>query len=118
MRGPVPPMWVLVASVALGAQANDTIDFPVREKSLALAVQAEASHSLPLLAAPQLPSLGDAKRIGSRAGCELPGTIVCYDAAERRIGFVGARRYMPEIGGMTSEGISVSRHRVLFKYSW
>ena len=51
-----------------------------------------------------------------RSGCTLRD--VCYEAAQGRLVYRGARRYMPAWPGMSPEGISVKRDRLVLRYSF
>jgi len=44
--------------------------------------------------------------------------VVLYDYVDGRIVFVPAREYMPKLGGLTAEGISLRRDLIRFKYSF
>jgi len=52
----------------------------------------------------------------ARAGCRQQD--VCYDAAEGRVVYRGARRYMPSWNGMQPEGLSLKRDRLVLRYSF
>jgi hypothetical protein len=51
-----------------------------------------------------------------RSGCRLQD--VCYEAAEGRVVYRGARRYMPTWHGMEPEGLSLRRDRLVLRYSF
>jgi hypothetical protein len=53
-----------------------------------------------------------------RGACEANGSDLCYDLGDRRIVYRAARRYMPEVGGLTAESISLRRDGVRLKYSF
>ena len=57
-------------------------------------------------------------RGGPRAGCEVTTRDLCYDVRDGKIVYRRARDYMPRIGGLTPESISVKRSGVTFKYSF
>ena len=50
--------------------------------------------------------------------CEAAARDLCYDAAEGRIVYKAARRYMPQFDGLRPESMSVRGNRVTFKYSY
>ena len=52
----------------------------------------------------------------ARPACR--GQDVCYDAAEGRVVYRGARRYMPSWSGMQPEGLSLRRDRLVLRYSF
>ena len=103
---------------AFAAQAHEGLD--LAQKSMAAA---SASKSpAPLVAAhdplPELFLRAEQERRGVLGGCELAATDLCYDLTERRLTYRGARRYMPQVEGLTAEGISLRHDRVVFKYSF
>ncbi len=60
----------------------------------------------------------EAASTGPRAGCEVSGAAVCYDAADNHIVYRPARALMPVVNGLTAENISLRRHGIRFKYSF
>lgn len=52
------------------------------------------------------------------ATCESGGQALCYNAADGRIVYRGAREYMPKLGGLTPESLGVRHNRVVFSYSF
>jgi hypothetical protein len=50
------------------------------------------------------------------SGCRM--SDLCYDVAEGRMTYRGARRYMPVWPGLAPEGVSLKRDRVTFRYSF
>lgn len=58
------------------------------------------------------------RREGSRSACGIDSAW-CYDATDGgRIVYKPARRFMPQINGLTPENISVKRDRIVFRYSF
>jgi hypothetical protein len=55
---------------------------------------------------------------GPRAACEHSGSDLCYDLADRRIVYRPARRYMPQLDGLTAESVSLRRDGVRLRYSF
>jgi hypothetical protein len=53
-----------------------------------------------------------------RGACDASASDLCYDLTDRRIVYRAARRYMPEVGGLTAESISLRRDGVRLKYSF
>jgi hypothetical protein len=43
---------------------------------------------------------------------------VCYDLAEQRIVYRGAREYMPAMNGLRAESVSLRHNRIVFKYTF
>ena len=54
----------------------------------------------------------------ARSGCERSAHDLCYDVTAGRIVYRGARKYMPRIGELTPESVSLRRHRIVFRYSF
>lgn len=118
--------WVAatLACLAGAAQAEEG-DFPLKSKAI-------ASVSAPKAAAPftaaREPAVHDSipfriehaiddPRVPQSA-CERSVHDLCYDMAGGRIVYRPVRRYMPRIGDLTPENISLRRNRVIFKYSF
>ncbi len=55
---------------------------------------------------------------GPQAACASSGSSVCFDAADGRIVYRGAREYMPRMNGFSAESISLRHNAVIFKYSF
>jgi hypothetical protein len=55
---------------------------------------------------------------GLRGVCEVSGSDLCYDLADRRIIYRPARQYMPKLDGFTAENVSVRRDGIRFRYSF
>ena len=84
-----------------------------------LPVESAARMNLPSLGRDPLTEnalRGEREEAMARAGCRLQD--VCYEAAEGRVVYRGARRYMPSWHGMEPEGISLRRDRLLLRYSF
>jgi hypothetical protein len=113
------------------AGAADGLELPVRFN--AAAQRATGSDAPARPAAPEsaprlnLPSLGrdplveNALRVERedalvRSGCRFQD--LCYEAAEGRVVYRGARRYMPAWHGMAPEGVSLKRDRLVLRYSF
>lgn len=79
-----------------------------------------AEPAAPVFAVPTLfaaPEASARERGTGRATCSGDAAL-CYDGAERRVVFRGARRYMPQIDGLRAESVSLRRDRIVFKYSF
>lgn len=115
---------VAAASLALGARANDGVaDLSLRTKALAAAATVRDIPSSPAAPAdtmmPLLPVMGESDVVlVPRSSCALSGREVCYDALTGHIVVRPAREYMPHIGGLTAENLSVRHNRVTFTYSF
>lgn len=127
--------WIaaMLACLAGVAQAEE-IDFSTKSRATVPSVPAVARTSAPFVAPREgaardaLPShesipfqvehaLDDNPRV-SQSACERSAHAVCYDAADGRIVYRGAREYMPRIGELTPESMSLRRNRIVFKYSF
>ena len=115
-----------VLSLAFAAQANDVSDSPLKTKAMASAALYSPAPRLmeapftsvrdPL---PQLLLMDEQDRRSVRGGsCEAAATELCFDAADGRITYRGARKYMPQFEGLTPEAVSVRNNRLTFKYSF
>jgi len=50
--------------------------------------------------------------------CEAAARDLCFDAADGRIVYRSARKFMPQFDGLTPESVSVRSNRVTLKYSF
>ena len=106
-------------ATAFAAHAHEGLD--LAQKSMAAASATKSSPAALVAAHDPLPELflrAEQERRGVRGGCELAATDLCYDLTEKRLMYRGARRYMPPVEGLTAEGISLRRDRVIFRYSF
>jgi hypothetical protein len=126
--------WIaaMLACLAGTAQGED-VDFAMKAKAAVASVpaaRASAPFLVPREAATRdgLPlhesiplhierAAADEARVPHSA-CERSTHDVCYDAAEGRIVYRAARGYMPKIGELTPESVSLRRNRIVFKYSF
>ena len=120
---------LLLAAIALIlprlAAAEEGKQLNLQLKPKLLASSTAASAPAPFTAVPQSEDaraldLGAAapRREGARSACGIDSTW-CYDATEGgRIVYKPARRFMPQINGLTPENISVKRDRIVFRYSF
>jgi hypothetical protein len=116
-----------ILSLAFAAQANDVSDSPLKTKAMASAALYSPAPRLmeaPFTSAgrdplPQLMFQEEQDRRSLRGGtCEAAASDLCFDAADGRITYRGARKYMPQIDGLTPEAVSVRGNRLTFKYSF
>jgi hypothetical protein len=129
--------WIalpLVLSLALAAEANDTGEVSLRTKALASASALSApTFSTPVLSAPRradallgsgrdpLPQIlleDEQGGRGVKSACDTTAKDFCYDLAERRVVYRGARQYMPSVGGLSPEGVALRHNRVVLTYSF
>ena len=112
-------------SLALPARANDVLD-SLKNRALASAAAPVAKQSVdapftvtrdPL---PVLLMQEEQDRRSVRGGsCEAAARDLCFDAADGRIVYRSARKFMPKFEGLTPESMSVrGGNRVTLKYSF
>jgi len=113
-----------VLSLALPAGANDVVD-SLKSRALASAAApvAKQSSDAPFTTArdplPILLMQEEQDRRSVRGGtCEAAARDLCFDAADGRIVYRSARKFMPKIDGLTPESMSVRSNRVTLKYSF
>lgn len=131
----------LLATLGLSAHAGEGIDFAPKAQAVAsaAAVSSAAVSSAPALAPPAaaphnalapftaarnpLPDLSPAREEtkharGPHGACESPTVDVCYDLTEGRIVFRPARRYMPKLGELEPDSVSLRPNRITFRYTF
>ena len=130
--------WLVVAPLLAGSLAATAAnDGPVELRTKALAAAASTSVLAGPMAgttrrldeAPFMPATRDplpamtqeqeqSQRAAALSRCDGNANSVCYDAADGRIVYRGAREYMPKVDGLAPESVSVRRNSVIFKYSF
>ena len=115
-------------SLAFAAQANDTGDLSLRTKALVSASAVSFSTALPRhgdapFAAsrdpmPQMLLSEEQQARGLKSACDTTAKDFCYDLAEGRIVYRAAREYMPAVGGLSPEGVTLRHNRVILRYSF
>jgi hypothetical protein len=124
----------VILSLAFAAEANDTGEISLRTKALASAsaisapsfsapAQPPARHADASTASgrdplPQLLLLDEQEDLGPKAGCGTTARDFCYDLAQRRVVYRGARQYMPSVTGLSPEGVSLRHNRLVLTYSF
>jgi hypothetical protein len=117
-------VFSILASLAVPAQASDEFDFSMKSKSVAAssasvpARNAQAPFRIARDPLPELMMLEEQERRGPSGACQNAATSVCYDVAEGKIVYRGARQYMPKIDGLRPESMSLRRGRLTLKYSF
>jgi hypothetical protein len=112
-----------IASAPKAAAVEPRESLPLRLKpKAAISVTAPSPSYAPFVLsaspAPELDLLGNAPRPdSSRPSCDSGGAL-CYDSASRQVDFQLARNLMPHLPGLKREDISVSRHWIVFRYSF
>jgi hypothetical protein len=130
------------ASLGLAAHAGEGLDFSPKAQAVtssAAISSAAAVSSAPALAPPAaaphnvlapftavrnpLPDLSPTREEpkllrGPRGACESPTVDVCYDLTEGRIVFRPVRRYMPKLGELEPDSVSLRPNRITFRYTF
>jgi hypothetical protein len=115
--------WIAAVLSALGlaAHAGDDVDLSMKSRAIASAASTKVSVA-PFAAArdpsPALIVHEERQLRGPRGACESSTLDLCYDLGEARIVFRPARRYMPKLGDLTPESVSLRPNRIVFKYSF
>lgn len=122
MKRALPAVLALAASLAGSpALAEEAGPLQLRSKSaIATAVPHRSAPYVNALGEPEPSPLvppRDLRHDQSRSSCESDRDL-CYDPGSNRIVYRPARRYMPELPGLTPESISVKRDRIIFKYTF
>ena len=116
----------ILASLAFTARANEALELSLQNKALASAaapVRAAKQSDAPFVSGrdplAQLTMMEEQDRRDVRGGtCQAAARDLCFDAAQGRIVYRGARKYMPQFEGLTAESVSVRGNRVNFRYSF
>lgn len=114
---------IVAVGIALAAHGAEPLDLSARSKAAAMPASAaslrqpapftNAHDAFPDFLAP------DAELAPAPASaCERSRRDVCYDLAEGRIVYRAARGYMPRLGPLAPESVSVRHRGILFKYSF
>ncbi|HXZ48053.1 MAG TPA: hypothetical protein VEG27_03480 [Usitatibacter sp.] len=131
-------MWILaiVASTGLAAHADEAelsgkpksaiatsalVGAPLTARVLASSAAAAEGPAPFAGARDPLPALAPSAEAGLRlpqGACESSTSSVCYDLADRRIVVRQAREYMPKLGDLTPESVSLRPNRIIVKYSF
>ncbi len=110
------------ASLAFTAQANDGLDLSAKKVVASTAVVSSKPVEAPFTAArdplPQLLMMEEQERRGLRSSCDAAATTLCFDAADGRGVYRGARKFMPQVDGLRAESVSLRGNRVTLKYSF
>lgn len=112
----------MFASLGLTAQANEP-DVSLKNKALASAgvsasTKADAPFTYGRDPMPQMLMQEEQERRGPRGTCEAAARDLCFDAADGRVVYRPARKYMPQFDGLRAESIALRANRITFKYSF
>jgi hypothetical protein len=117
-------LWIAVMLACLGGFARaEGVDLSVKPKAIAAALGPRSGASAPYAAArdgwPDLAALQSIPPVpGFQSACDRSMHVLCYDAADGRLVYRGGRDYMPRIGELRPESVSLRRSRLVFKYSF
>lgn len=114
---------IVAVTFALAAHAGEPLDLSTHGKAAVVPAGAAALRQpAPFTAAHEpIPDFLPHEEVLAplpRSACERARSDVCYDLAEARIVYRPARAYMPRLGPLTPESVSVRHHGILFKYSF
>ena len=112
----------IFATLGFAAQANEVSDVSLKNKALASAAAPVPKSDAPFVNSrdplPQLLMQEEQARRGPRGACEAAATDLCFDAADGRVVYRPARKYMPQFDGLRAESVALRSNRVTFKYSF
>lgn len=104
--------WFAAAFVSFATVAGaEGPDLSSRVPAAPTRIAADAAHP-----ASEWALHAERKDVLLHPSCREQG--LCYDAAEGRLVYRGARRYMPPLSGMQPEGLSLRRDRLVLRYSF
>lgn len=115
---------LIACALPLGARANDGVE--LRTKAMASAATVKmmdaprvdapfATGRDPLTALIQIEAHDHVT--APQATCEAAAGL-CYNAADGRIVYRGAREYMPKLQGLKPESMGLRHNRIVFSYSF
>jgi hypothetical protein len=120
---------ILATALCSAAWANDGME--LRTKAIAAAAVATPKAmdaprvDGPFVAGPYgrdplvaLMQMEAKEHVAASASCEASGQTLCYNIADGRIVYRGAREYMPKLNGFTPESMGLRHNRVVFSYSF
>ncbi|HEX4333963.1 MAG TPA: hypothetical protein VH040_17635 [Usitatibacter sp.] len=111
-------------ALSLGAWANDGVELRTKAMASAGAVKMMDAPRVdgpfttgrdPLTALIQIEARDHLT--APHAACEATAGL-CYNAADGRIVYRGARQYMPKLEGLRPESIGMRHNKVVFSYSF
>ena len=114
----------VLASLAFTARANDVLDTSAKKVVASTAVQVSMRQvDAPFTAArvdplAQILMMEEQERRSAPSGCDAAATTLCFDAADGRVVYRGARNLMPQISGLRAESVSLRANRIILKYSF
>lgn len=111
----------LLLALAGTAHAEDGLELAAKSKAQ-VSSGGSARAAAPFIAGhdplPELALREESDRRGARGTCTAAATDLCYDLAEGRLTYRGARPYMPQLGGLTAESVALRRNGIVLKYSF
>jgi hypothetical protein len=117
-------LWIAAMLICLGGFARaEGVDLSMKPKAIAAALGTRAAAPAPYAAGhdgwPDLAALQSMPAApGLQSACDRSAHELCYDAADGRLVYRGGRNYMPRIGELRPESVSLRRSRLVFKYSF
>jgi hypothetical protein len=116
-------LWIAAMLGCLGGFARaDGVDLSMKPKAIAAAIGTKSAATAPYAAGrdgwPDLAALEQVPAAGYQSACDRSQHVLCYDAAEGRLVYRGGRDYMPRIGELRPESVSLRRNRLVFRYSF
>lgn len=114
---------LVTSALSLGALANDGVELRTKAINSAAVKMMDAPRvdgpfatgRDPLTALIQIEAKDHLT--APQATCEATAGL-CYNAADGRIVYRGAREYMPKLQGLKPESIGVRHNKVVFSYSF
>lgn len=117
--------WIaaVLAALGLSAHAAEGVDLSMKSMAVASAAATPARQTQAPFAGrrdpwAELMVREEQELRGPRGGCEVSSSDLCYDLADARVVYRPARRYMPALGSLTPENVSLRPNRIVFKYSF
>jgi hypothetical protein len=112
---------LLLVAPAL-ASASDGLELAMKSKSMAAATAFAVAPAPAPAARDPLPELllraeNEQRALGA-AGCRQAASDLCYDLKDGRVVYRGARAYMPQIGGLRAESVSLRHDGFVLRYSF
>jgi hypothetical protein len=117
-------LWIAAMLACLGGFARgEGVDLSVKPKAIAAALAPRSGVPAPYAAGrdgwPDLAALQSMPAVaGLQSACDRSMHELCYDAVDGRLVYRGGRNYMPRIGELRPESVSLRRSRLVFKYSF
>lgn len=111
---------VLVATAGLAGAPVFALELDPKARAKAVEESAHVAAQVvsPRFMTAELVGGVDSMGRGFSGACTAASTSVCYDNTNGRIVYRGSRQWMPRIGELRPEHISVRKDKILFHYSF